>query len=263
MICCVYGFNLNDIKFIRGEATIIQIPKNATITIKNTYTTYNINNKTLLIIPISYKNKANSLKLCINNTCKNIQINNGEYLQTQIKEEITVNENKVKPDPQMQERIKKEYLVASKAYSTKTKTLFLKQPFKQPLNSMITSPFGTARVFNGVLKSYHSGTDFRANIGTDIISANAGKIVIADDRYYAGKSVIIDHGYGIFSQYYHLNEILVKKGQNVKKSHLIGKSGATGRVSGPHLHFGIAINGISVNPLKFIHTFNKIAFEGK
>lgn len=259
-VCCVFGFDFDNIKLVRGEARVIKIENNDKIKLQSSYTIYKINNKNLLIIPINYKNQKDFINLCVNDICKDLKIHDGEYKKTQIKEQVNVAQSKVAPDKKMQERIAKELKIANEIYAKKTHKTFIDKAFKQPLNSFITSPFGSARVFNGVLKSYHSGTDFRANIGTDIRSSNAGKIVIADDRYYAGKSVVIDHGYGVFSQYYHLDEILVKKGDLVKHFELIGKSGATGRVSGPHLHLGVAINGISVNPIKFFEEFNKKAF---
>lgn len=257
----VFAFNFDEIKLVRGEARVIKLGKNDKINLKSSHTIYKINGKNLLIIPIHYKSKQDFINLCVNNICKDLKIHNGEYKQTQIKEQVSVAQSKVAPDKKMQERIAKELQIANKAYATKTLKTYISKAFKKPLDSFITSPFGSARVFNGVLKSYHSGTDFRASIGTKIHSSNAGLVVIADDRYYAGKSVVIDHGFGVFSQYYHLDEILVKKGDIVKHSELIGKSGATGRVSGPHLHLGVAINGISVNPLKFFEEFNKKAFD--
>ncbi|HEF3953264.1 TPA: M23 family metallopeptidase, partial [Campylobacter jejuni] len=102
------------------------------------------------------------------------------------------------------------------------------------------------------------GTDFRAATGTPIYAANSGIVKIAKDRYFAGNSVVIDHGFGIYSQYYHLSKIDVKVGQKIKKGELIGLSGASGRVSGPHLHFGILAGGKQVDPLDFVSKFNAI-----
>ncbi|RAX52964.1 hypothetical protein CCY98_03165 [Helicobacter sp. 11-8110] len=124
------------------------------------------------------------------------------------------------------------------------------------MKSKITSEFGNARVFNQEVKSYHSGTDFRAAIGTPIYASNSGKVVIAKDRFLAGKSVVIDHGEGIFSMYYHCSEIKVKEGTRVKQGELIALSGNTGRVSGPHLHFGILVRGAQVDPIDFIAKIN-------
>lgn len=115
-------------------------------------------------------------------------------------------------------------------------------------------------MFNNTLKSYHSGTDFRAAIGTPIKAINDGIVKISKDRFYAGGSVVIDHGAGIYSQYYHLSKMNVKVGDIVKKGDIVGLSGDTGRVSGPHLHFGIMVNNNQVNPLNFIETINYALF---
>jgi murein DD-endopeptidase MepM/ murein hydrolase activator NlpD len=132
-----------------------------------------------------------------------------------------------------------------------------------PMKSKITSDFGNARIYNGKTKSYHSGTDFRAKIGTPIIASNDGKIVLAKRRFYAGGSIIIDHGHGIYSCYYHMSRFDVKEGEMVKKNQVIGLSGDTGRVTGPHLHFSIRVGGLQVDPLQFIELVNNKIFKEK
>jgi len=126
-----------------------------------------------------------------------------------------------------------------------------------PMNSKITSEFGNARVFNGSLKSYHSGTDFRAKVGTPIKSVNDGKVVLVKDRFYSGGSVIVDHGEGVYTCYYHMSKFDVKKGDMVKKGQQLGLSGVSGRVTGPHLHFSARVSGVQVDPLQFINLVNK------
>lgn len=174
------------------------------------------------------------------------------------KEQIRVNQNKISPPKEIQKRIKQEFEEANKIYRQKTDGIYFNSKFIKPLNSAITSDFGTARIFNNTLKSFHGGTDFRAKIGTQILATNDGVVKLAKERYMAGGSVIIDHGFSIFSQYYHLSEILVKTGDFVKKGQIIAKSGDTGRVSGPHLHFGFMIEGKQINPLQFINEINSV-----
>lgn len=176
------------------------------------------------------------------------------------KEQLSVNKSKVNPPKSMQDRIKKEYTEANEIYAIRTPNLLFNSKFIYPLNSKITSNFGNARMFNNTLKSYHSGTDYRAAIGTKIPAVNDGVVKIAKDRYYAGGSVVIDHGAGIYSQYYHLSKINVKVGDKVAKGDIIGLSGDTGRVSGPHLHFGIVVNNNSINPMTFIEKINIALF---
>lgn len=177
------------------------------------------------------------------------------------KENITVSSSKANPNKENLKRIKKESKEAYSIYRAKTDKLLFNSKFELPINSVITSNFGNARIFNGNLKSYHSGTDFRASVGTPIKAANDGVVVIAKERFYAGNSVVINHGGGIYSQYYHLSKINVEVGNLVKKGEVIGLSGATGRVSGPHLHFGIMVNANSVEPLKFIEAINYALFD--
>ena len=172
------------------------------------------------------------------------------------KERIRVAKSKVRPPKKLLKRIAAEYEEAAKIYATTTPVSYITKPFILPLASPITSGYGNARVFNGVLKSFHSGTDFKAKVGTPVKAINDGKVVLVKDRYYAGGSVIIDHGKGIYSCYYHLSKFLVKKGEKVKRGQIIAKSGESGRVSGPHLHLSIKIKGISVDPLQFIDAFN-------
>lgn len=178
----------------------------------------------------------------------------GEYK----KEKITVEGSKVTPPKDVLKRIEEEREEANKIYATANVGLKFNSKFILPMSSAVTSPFGTARVFNGTLKSYHGGTDFRAAVGSSVIAANDGVVVIAKDRYYAGGSVVIDHGEGIYTQYYHLSALNVKVGQSVKKGDIIALSGASGRVSGPHLHFGVIVGGVQVNPINFVKKINEI-----
>lgn len=178
----------------------------------------------------------------------------GEYK----KEKITVEGSKVTPPKDVLKRIEEEREEANKIYATANAGLKFNSKFILPMSSAVTSPFGTARVFNGTLKSYHGGTDFRAAVGTPVIAANDGVVAIAKDRYYAGGSVVIDHGEGIYTQYYHLSALNVKVGQSVKKGDIIALSGASGRVSGPHLHFGVIVGGVQVNPINFVKKINEI-----
>ncbi|MDO5045749.1 M23 family metallopeptidase [Campylobacter sp.] len=182
------------------------------------------------------------------------KVEQGDYKR----EKISVEPSKIKPPKEVLKRIEDERKEAAKIYASSTPNLKFSSEFIAPMSSVITSPFGSARVFNELVKSYHSGTDFRAAIGTQVIASNDGVVVIAKDRYYAGGSVVIDHGEGIYTQYYHLSKIGVKLNQKVKKGEIIGLSGASGRVSGPHLHFGVIVNGVQVDPMGFIKKINAL-----
>lgn len=175
------------------------------------------------------------------------------------KEQITVTDtSKVRPNAAQQERITRELEEANKIYLTRTDKRLWSERFELPLGSVITSHYGNARMFNNELKSYHAGTDFRAIIGTPIKAANDGKIALAKERFLSGKSVVIDHGEGIYSAYFHCSELKVAVGDSVKKGQIIALSGDTGRVSGAHLHFSMMVQGVSVDALHFITTLNAL-----
>jgi len=155
-------------------------------------------------------------------------------------------------------RIANENKEAKKIYNKQMPDLYISKPFILPMKTKITSPFGTQRLFNGVFKSYHSGTDFRAAVGTPIKATNDGVVVLAKNRFFAGNSIILDHGQGIYTGYYHLSRFKVKVGDYVSQGEIIGLAGATGRVTGSHLHFSVKVNGVQVDPMHFIETFNML-----
>lgn len=173
------------------------------------------------------------------------------------KEQIQVDSSKVNPKaPEVLARISKEYKEAMGIYASSSKKSYIESEFILPLESFITSDFGKARVYNGSLKGYHSGTDFRAKVGTQIKASNDGVVVLGKDRFYSGGTVILDHGHGIYTCYYHLSKVLVPVGKEVKKGDVIGLSGKSGRVTGPHLHFSVRVGGVQVDPLGFISLIN-------
>jgi len=222
--------------------------------------------KMYALIPISYYQKPCDKKIEIvyfENGKKNIKtfflkVEDGKYK----KEKIQVQKSKVNPkSKEVKKRIAKEYKEAMDIYGTVTKQNYVSSKFIVPMQSKITSDFGKARVYNDTLNGYHSGTDFRAKVGTPIMASNAGVVILAKKRFYAGGTVIIDHGQGIYTCYYHMSKFSVKKGDKVLKSQILGLSGDTGRVTGPHLHFSVRVGGLQVDPLQFITLVNKNLFK--
>jgi len=183
-----------------------------------------------------------------------VKIKDGNYK----KEEIQVIKSKVNPKgKKVNDRINKEYHEAMNLYATATKKNYLTSKFILPMESFITSDFGKARVYNDTLKGYHSGTDFRAKVGTPIISSNDGVVVLVKDRFYSGGTVIVDHGQGVYTCYYHMSDFSVQKNQKIRKGDELGLSGKSGRVTGPHLHFSVRVGGVQVDPLQFVKLMNK------
>ncbi|MCV3398572.1 M23 family metallopeptidase [Campylobacter lari] len=260
---CFWVFTLEarEIDLVKGQVVFLEFDKNNFLQVSSNFKKlpfFEYKNKVIVSIAMPYKNpKDRKLIAEFKDNSKeeiNIKFSEGNYK----KEFLKVSASKVNPPKEILDRISKEYQEAIKVYNTYTNMALFEGNFAYPLESKITSAFGKARLFNDTLKSYHSGTDFRAASGTKIYASNGGIVRIASNRYYAGNSVVIDHGYGIYSQYYHLSKLNVKAGQKVKKGELIGLSGASGRVTGPHLHFGILVNGVQVDPLDFIAKFNAL-----
>jgi hypothetical protein len=183
-----------------------------------------------------------------------IQVRKAKYQHTILK----VDPDRVHPNPEEQKRIDEEKKEMDAAYAQGSPQPLWREPMAQPAGGAVTSRFGNRRSFNGELKSIHFGEDRRAKMRTPIPAIDDGKIVLAKELFYAGNVVIVDHGAGIFSSYAHLSEIRVAVGQDVKKGALLGLSGKTGRVTGPHLHFAVRANGSPVDPEQALMVFNQM-----
>lgn len=125
--------------------------------------------------------------------------------------------------------------------------------FTAPARTRYTSSFGVRRTYNGSTQSTHQGLDYSAPMGTQIRASNHGRAVIVRDMYFEGGLVVIDHGESIFTLYMHLSEFLVKEGAAVEKGQAIAKSGASGRATGPHLHFAVQWQGSYLEPSTLLH----------
>jgi murein DD-endopeptidase MepM/ murein hydrolase activator NlpD len=131
-----------------------------------------------------------------------------------------------------------------------------KRSFQLPRNSAVTSRFGTGRVFNGSVASRHLGVDFRGAKGAPVHAANDGVVALVDDFYLAGKVIYVDHGGGLVTGYFHLSEALVAKGDVVRRGQEIGKVGASGRTTGPHLHWNARYGAITVDPMGLVEVLS-------
>lgn len=150
------------------------------------------------------------------------------------------------------ERIRKEQSALSRIWNHATPRKFWEGRFVQPVESGITSPFGLRRIINGVARSPHSGVDLKAAEGTEIVASNHGRVVLRGDLFFSGKSLVLDHGGGLYTMYYHLSKFNVVEGAKVRKGEVIGRAGMSGRVTGPHLHWGARLNGARVDPFELM-----------
>ena len=173
-------------------------------------------------------------------------------------ENLKVNPGKVNPNKKDLQRAAREAREVRRIYDAASSQPDWEAAFQKPLASVITSPYGNRRLFNGELASYHSGVDFRAPVGTPVQTANRGTIRLAKNLFYAGNTVLIEHGAGVFTIYAHLSKMGVTAGQPVEMGQVIGWSGQSGRVSGPHLHWGVKLNGQNVDPFQFLAVISKL-----
>ncbi|HEY0703104.1 MAG TPA: M23 family metallopeptidase [Candidatus Acidoferrales bacterium] len=168
-------------------------------------------------------------------------------------EKLAVDEKFVQPNLEDQKRAEAETKRLHDIYSTRTPEKYWTGPFRFPIaGPRQGTNFGSRRVFNGVARPPHSGLDIHAATGTPVHASQRGKVVLAANLYYAGNAVLLDHGLGVYTFYCHLSKIKVKEGDTVDAGALLGLVGATGRVTGPHLHWGLEVNQARVNPLQIL-----------
>jgi hypothetical protein len=177
-----------------------------------------------------------------------IEIRSGDY----ISEKLHVDPRKVEYKHKDVVRILREQKEIRRIYKVITPKKFWKGPFVLPIQSKVTSRYGNRRIFNGEMKSFHQGLDLRAKMRTPIHAPQAGRVVLAKNLFFTGNTVILDHGYGIFTIYAHMSHLKVKRGQVVQDGQLLGLSGMTGRAAGPHLHWGVVIGHTKVDPMEFV-----------
>jgi murein DD-endopeptidase MepM/ murein hydrolase activator NlpD len=165
---------------------------------------------------------------------------------------LTVAPKFVEPGPDQLAQIKAEVQLKSKVFSSSAAEPLWSGNFRAPVHAAPTDSFGTRRMFNGQLASVHEGMDFRAATGTPVHAGNSGVVVLAQPLYYEGNCVVIDHGLGLFTISMHLSRIDVHEGDHVVIGQLLGLSGATGRVTGPHLHWAVRWQNAYLDPAKML-----------
>jgi Peptidase family M23 len=173
-------------------------------------------------------------------------------------EKLKVASGFVDLSPEDLERANKEGQRLREIYATTTPGRLWQGSFRLPLNGPHTgSNFGKRRVLNGEPRSPHAGVDFPAPSGTLVHAAQRGRVVLAEAFFFSGNTVVIDHGLGLYTFYGHLQSLSVHEGELVERGAILGRVGATGRVTGPHLHWGLSVNQARVNPLQIVSAAKK------
>ena len=165
---------------------------------------------------------------------------------------LTLPQNMVDLDSETLERVTKESAVTNALWEAQPDSPLWGGSFIKPVPGEVIGPFGRRSVINDQPRSSHTGVDLRAEKGMPIKAINHGRVVLTADHFFSGLSVVIDHGGGIQSMYFHMDKIQVQQGEMVTKGAVIGFVGSSGRATGPHLHWGIRINGARIDPFKVI-----------
>ena len=168
------------------------------------------------------------------------------------REEISVPAAFDRIDEAMKKRIESEQERLNRIWTALTPQRWWEGAFLAPVPGAVSSPFGLRRIVNGLARSPHGGVDLKAAMGAEVFAANHGRVVLREEFFFSGKSLVLDHGAGLYTMYFHLDEFQVGKDAQVRKGDLIGRAGMSGRVTGPHLHWGARLSGARVDPMELL-----------
>lgn len=259
-------------KVIRGEAAVLRITPQAGRVLPDLQVSFL--NQTLkpgkvqlddpsvyYVLPVDYYTQPGMYSVRIEDTAHHqvqtlpIRVLVGDYP----KETLSVDPKFTKLSPELAARAEREMKYIAQVYASYEPMDEILRPLVFPMHSAITSPYGIQRIFNHEVKSYHNGIDFRADVGAPVQAAADGRVLLAENLFYSGNHVALDHGAGVVSTYSHLSKITVQPGADVKLGDVIGYTGRTGRVTGPHLHFAVKCDGIAVDPITTQKVLSSIA----
>ncbi len=154
----------------------------------------------------------------------------------------------IQPPPEARRRMRRDRLAFRRAFEQEPAPPSFSANFDWPRVAEVTGHFGDKRVFNGKKKSQHYGEDLEGRVGDPVAAANDGRVVLVRDCYASGRSIVLWHGAGLFSVYFHLSRAEVRPGDEVRRGQVIGRVGRSGRVTGPHLHWGVKLRDLYVDP---------------
>jgi len=174
---------------------------------------------------------------------------------------LTLPKKMVDLDAPTLKRIRKESEIMKKVFQSSISTPLWRGAFMKPVPGEIVGPFGRRSIINGEPRSPHTGVDLRGEYGTPVKAMNNGKVVLTGDHFFTGRLVVLDHGGGIQSMYFHMQKLMVQSGDMVTKGDVIGLVGSSGRATGPHLHLGTRVNGCRVDPMRLTILSASIPFQ--
>lgn len=170
-----------------------------------------------------------------------------------IKVELAVEKKFTEPNPEQLQQAEESKKIKQDYLSRVTQDREWDGAFAAPADAAISDVYGSQRIFNGKAQREHQGLDYRVPTGTPVAAMNQGTVLLARFLYFEGNCVVIDHGQGLLTLYFHLSEIKVKEGDAVQTGQIIGLSGGTGRATGPHLHVAVRWQGTYVDPARLLH----------
>jgi murein DD-endopeptidase MepM/ murein hydrolase activator NlpD len=244
-------------KIIQGRAFLIHVNTDTEIVPQGTFRNIKVHfikgtkNNYIAIASIDLESQTGQFSVVVH--CESIikeafiKVIPGDF-RTQ---RLTLPEHLVTLSPDNLARAEREKARLEALWSIETERLW-QGNFIMPLKGKLLSPFGVKRLINGKKRSPHSGIDIRGKKGTKIQAPNAGRVVLIDDQFFGGRTVVINHGQAIYSTFHHLSQIDVSTGQEVKKGEIFGRVGSTGRATGPHLHWGMKVLGQRVDPISVV-----------
>ena len=206
----------------------------------------------IAIVGIPLSVKAGTQQLEVDGRSTGFQVGSRDYRAQHI---TLKNQRQVNPNPADLKRIERELDEQTRAYRQFSANQPSNLLFDHPVDGPLSSPFGLRRFFNGEERNPHSGLDFAAKSGTPIKAPAAGQVILTGDYFFNGKTVFVDHGQGLISMFCHLSEIGVEVGDQLARGQVLGKVGATGRATGPHLHWNVSLNDARVDPAIFIGAY--------
>jgi murein DD-endopeptidase MepM/ murein hydrolase activator NlpD len=240
---------------VPGGVYVWPLPEGATDITFQGNAVMRLANTALVGIPISHATGVTSLGYRTGGTNQTHEFDIVDKVYSE--QRLTIaNKAMVNPSEESLQRIRTEAQRQRKLYKSFSAPKDLSRGFDWPLIGVTTSLFGHRRFFNDEPRSPHSGLDIAGDTGTPVRAAGNAVVTLADDLYFNGNTLFLDHGQGLITMYCHLSELLVQPGDSVEQGDTIGLVGATGRVTGPHLHWSVSLNGNRIDPESFMQALN-------